>query len=37
MVPQTPTRSLLLVHLLHVYAQDEYHGCIKNDMTLMDE
>jgi hypothetical protein len=23
------------VHLLHANAQDEYHGCIRNDMMLM--
>jgi hypothetical protein len=37
MVPRTLTGSLLPVHLLHVYAQDKYHGCIRNDMMLMDE
>jgi hypothetical protein len=36
-VPRTPTGSLLPVYLLHTYAQDEYHGCIRNDMMLMDE
>jgi hypothetical protein len=37
MIPRTPTGSHLPVHLLHVYAQDEYHGCIRNIMMLMDE
>jgi hypothetical protein len=36
-IPRTPTGSLLPVHLLHVYAQDKYHGCIRNDMMLMDK
>jgi hypothetical protein len=37
MPPRTPIRSLLPVHLLHVYAQDKYHEYIRNDMMLMDE
>jgi hypothetical protein len=28
-VPRTPTMSLLPVQLLHVYAQDKYHECIR--------
>jgi hypothetical protein len=36
-LPQTPIGPLLPVHLLHVYAQDKYHGCIMNDMMLIDE
>jgi hypothetical protein len=33
--PRIPAVLLLRVHLLHVYAQDKYHGCIRNDMMLM--
>jgi hypothetical protein len=36
-LPRTPTGTLLSVHLLHVYAQDKYHGCIRNDMMLIDK
>jgi hypothetical protein len=34
-VPRIVVVSLLPVHLLHAYAQDKYHGCIRNDMMLM--
>ena len=34
-VPRIAAGSLLSVHLLHVNAQDKYHGCIRNDMMLM--
>jgi hypothetical protein len=33
--PRIPAVLLLPVHLLHAYAQDKYHGCIRNDMMLM--
>ena len=33
-VPRIPAVSLLPVHLLHADAQDNYHGCIRNDMML---
>ena len=36
-VPRIPAGLLLPVHLLHVDAQDKYHGCIRNDMMLNDE
>jgi hypothetical protein len=31
----TPAKSCPPIHLLHAYAQDEYHGYIRNDMMLM--
>ena len=34
-VPRIPAVSHLPVHLLHVDAQDKYHGYIRNDMMLM--
>ena len=34
-VPRILAGLLLPVHLLHVDAQDKYHGCIRNDMMLM--
>jgi hypothetical protein len=35
LVPPIPAVSLLSIHLLHVNAQDKYHGCIRNGMMLM--
>jgi hypothetical protein len=34
-VPRILVVSPLSVHLLHAYARDKYHGCIRNDMMLM--
>jgi hypothetical protein len=33
LAPRTLAESLLLAHLLHEYAQDEYHVCIRDGVT----
>jgi hypothetical protein len=31
--PRTLAESLLPAHLLHAYAQDKYHVCIRDEVT----
>jgi hypothetical protein len=32
-----PEEGLPLEHLLHANARDKYHGCIRDDMMIMNE
>jgi hypothetical protein len=36
-LPRIPVGSLPQAHLLHAYAQDKYHGCIRDNMMIMNE